>query len=178
MLETIPEQELTRETDAAIRELLCRCFPPDVPVFSRTRHWHGSAPAYSVVDFAEDGRLRGHMGLVVRRILAGGRPALIAGIQNMAVAPEWRGHGISEAMMKAASDEARKRDIPFGLLFCVPGLEAFYARLGWRRLEVDARMDFEGHCGIPIPGKNIVMVSEWAGEAFPPGDLHLQGPDW
>ena len=31
---------------------------------------------------------------------------------------------------------------------------------------------------IPIPGKNIVMVRELAETPFPPGDLHLQGPDW
>jgi GNAT superfamily N-acetyltransferase len=178
MLETISELELTSELDAAIRDLLCRCFPPDVSIFSKSRHWHGSAPAYSVVDRSDDGRLKGHMAVVVRRIKAGARPALVAGIQNMAVSPEWRGQGVGDALMHAVMDEARRRGIPFGLLFCVPQLEKFYASLGWRRIDVDARMDFEGREAIPIPGKNIVMVRELAETPFPPGDLHLQGPDW
>jgi predicted N-acetyltransferase YhbS len=178
MASIVLESDIPAEMDAAIRDLLCRCFPPDVPIFSLSRHWHGSAPAYSVVDLAENGALKGHIGVVVRRILAGGQPAVIAGIQNMAVTPEWRGRGIGDALMRSAMDEGRARGIPFGLLFCVPALEKFYAKLGWRRIDVDARMDFEGKVNIPIPGKNIVMVTELATTPFPPGDLHLQGPDW
>ena len=73
--------------------------------------------------------------------------------------------------------EAGRRSIPFGLLFCVQGLERFYASLGWRTLPVRARMVFEG-AETEIPAKNIAMVIALSAKLFPPGDLHLGGPDW
>ncbi len=46
-LELIEESDMPPETDAAIKRLLCECFPPDIEEFSRSRYWHGSAPAYT-----------------------------------------------------------------------------------------------------------------------------------
>src|SRR5512143_1456449 len=70
-LDVVNESAMAPDLDRAIRILLCDCFPPDVEVFSRTRHWHGSAPDYSVVCL-ERGALVGHVGIVLRMVSAGG----------------------------------------------------------------------------------------------------------
>jgi len=173
----IDEAVMPPEMDQRIRELLCICFPSDVEVFSETRHWHGSAPEYSVVA-CRAGKALGHVGVVGRTILSGNTTVDVAGVQNVAVHPDHRGTGLGSALMIHAMDEARDRGKPSGLLFCVPELGPYYERPGWQALDVDARMDYEGQVNIPIPGKNICMVDGLAGDSFPAGALHLQGPDW
>lgn len=162
--------------DAAIRRTLCACFPSEAAAFSTTRAWHGSAPSYSVI--AHEGEeIAGHAGVVVREISAGDTIIRVAGIQNMAVLPARRGSGLSRRLMETAVAEARRRGIPFGLLFCVPGLERFYASLGWTTLPVRARMMYGGG-EREIPAKNLAMGLEIGGRPFPAGDLHLRGADW
>ncbi len=176
-VETIEEIAMTPALDAAIRECLCACFPDDASFFSRSRAWHGSAPAYSLIGRAE-GRVVGHVGVIVRDIRAGTQSVRIAGIQNMAVLPEARKTGLGSTLITGAMDEAARRGIPFGVLFCIPELERYYARYGWTRQDVEVRMDFDGERNVSIPGKNICMVKLLAGRTFPAGDIHLQGADW
>ncbi len=175
-LKVVEESGMCSSLDEAIRKALCECFPADASAFAKTRAWHGSAPSYSLVH-REGERVVGHVGVVVREIAAGGTPVTIAGIQNFAVVPDRRGTGLSRRLMEEAMAEAGRRGISFGLLFCVPGLERFYTSLGWRTLDVRARMVFED-VEIEIPAKNIAMVLALAAKPFPSGDLHLGGPDW
>jgi len=175
-LKVIEERDISAETDAAIKALLCECFPRDAAAFSRSRHWHGTAPAYSLAHWRE-GRVVGHVGIVIREVRCGERAARVAGIQNLAVAPGCRGRGLSQQLMIEAMGEAARRRIPYGLLFCIPELERFYAALGWRRTDVSVTMIENGR-HVPIPGKNITMFKELAGEPFPAGDIDLQGIDW
>lgn len=176
-LRLVEESRMDPATDAAIRRLLCECFPPDVPVFSKTRHWHGTAPAYSFV-FEEGGVLSGHVGVVLRTVSAGGVRTGVAGIQNLAVAAPMRGSGLSRALMREAMAEAARRGVEFGLLFCVPGLERFYNSLGWVRRDVAAAMDDGLGKTVPIPSKNICMSLDLAARPFPAGDIDLEGRDW
>ncbi|NUN94005.1 MAG: GNAT family N-acetyltransferase [Verrucomicrobiae bacterium] len=172
----VDETAMTAARDAAIRRMLGVCFPASADAFSKTRAWHGSAPSYSVV--ANEGEeIVGHVGVVAREISAGGASLRVAGIQNMAVLPARRGSGLSRRLMEAAVAEARRRGIPFGLLFCVPGLERFYASLGWTTLSVRVRMVYGGE-ETEIPAKNLAMGLDLAGRPFPAGDLHLRGADW
>jgi hypothetical protein len=66
----------------------------------------------------------------------------------------------------------------FGLLFCVPGLEAFYARLGWRRTERAVTMRDAAGRTVPLTAKNISMELALAGDPLPPGPIDLEGRDW
>jgi len=173
----IPEDEMTAEIDQAIRELLCACFPPDVSTFSVTRAWHNSAPAYSLIA-RQAQRIVGHVGVVIREISCGETPVRVAGIQNLAVAPDQRSRGIGPRLMTAAMIEANQRAIPFGLLFCIPELERYYRQLDWMRIDVQSTMLDATQGIVPIPGKNIVMVLPLADQSWPPGDIYLQGMDW
>ena len=80
--------------------------------------------------------------------------------------------------MNAAMQEARRREIPFGLLFCLPALEKFYAALDWRTIErVVTMRDATGRT-VPLTAKNICMVLPLAENTLPPGPIELCGRDW
>jgi len=174
----VAETSLTAAEDAAIREGLCVCFPADREVFSRPRAWHGSLAAWSVLVDPE-GPVIAHAGVVEREILVGARRVRAAGIQNVYVVPERRGKKLFQRIMSAAVDEARRRNLDLGMLFCAPGLVEAYSRLGWR-LVTDrkvVRVDENG-CFQPIPAKNLTLSYPLRFADFPPGDVHLLGNDW
>ena len=177
LIELVEESNLSPDLDRAIRDLLCLCFPPDVPVFSQTRYWHGTAPEYSFFR-REAGLVTGHVGIVRRTIRIGSRQVTIAGVQNLAVSPDRRQTGLGALLMIRALNEARRRGIDFGLLFCVPGLARFYTSLGW---QIQNRLFFwadENGGRVPIPEKNIGMALNLGPDPFPAGDVDLQGRDW
>lgn len=176
-LDIVNESDMTPELDTAIRECLCVCFPDDAAVFSRSRAWHGTAPEYTLL-YRDGGQVVGHVGVIVREVRVGAELVRVAGIQNMAIRPQGRKSGLGAALMTTAMDEAARRGVPFGILFCVPELERYYARYHWIRRDVDVRMNFDGQRDIPIPGKNICMVKRLADRPFPEGGIHLQGADW
>ena len=177
-IEIIPESEIDPTTDAAIRQGLCACFPPDVAVFSKTRAWHGSAPVWSVV-VRHEGCVAAHTGVVDRTVRVGDRQIRVAGIQNLFVLPEYRGRGLCDQVMEAAMSEASKRDYDIGLLFCVPELARVYERCGWSNLGCRdvIRIDERG-LDAALPTKNITMFYPLATSEFPDGSVHLQGNDW
>jgi predicted N-acetyltransferase YhbS len=173
----IDESRMPPATDRAVKELLV-CFPADAAVFSVTRYWHGSLPAYSVIHCSDAGVLDGNIAIVIRDIQVGAQAVRIAGVQNMAVRPGTRGGGVGAGLMERAMAEAWCRGVPFGLLFCVPELAKYYGRYGWKQREVAVTMDYHGETGIPIPGKNICMTLDLGKSEFPGGDVHLGGADW
>lgn len=177
-LAVIEESSISPEMDLALRQMLVKSFDAaSGDFFSQSRHWHGSAPEYSVVGRV-GGELCAHVGIIVRRVRCGTTQVTIAGIQNVCVPPQCRGMKLGPWVMKAAMDEAVRRQIPFGLLFCVPELERYYAGMGWVTTHEPATMNLAGGADEPIPGKNICMYWSAAGEKLPTGPIHLQGPDW
>jgi predicted N-acetyltransferase YhbS len=176
-LEIISEVDVSPELDREIRQLLCECFPPDVELFSRERHWHHSVPAYSVLCHDVD-RLVGHVAIVDRQITCDGQPVRVAGVQSLAVASLWRRTRLSQRLMIATMDEARRRGHDFGLLFCVPELERFYSALDWQKSSPPVRMLDEQGRAARLPAKNIVMHFPLADRPFPSGPIDLRGPDW
>jgi len=175
-LEVTDEGRLDPAVDRAIRRLLCQCFPADAEHYSIERAWH-STPAFSVV--SRDGeQVVGHAGVVVRTIRCGETAATVAGLQNFCVAPQWRRSGLARRVMAAAMDEAARRGIRFGLLFCVPALERYYGSQGWSKLDCPVTMLDEHGQPAPLPAKNIAMQIALAGVPLPPGPIHLHGRDW
>jgi len=176
-VQIVAEDDVGPELDAAIRRLLCACFPPDVEAFSARRAWNGVCPAFSVLGRNGD-KVMGQVGIIARRITCGGVPVRVAGIQSLAVAPDWRRSGLSQRLMTTAMEEAWRQGIRSGLLFCVPELEAFYARLGWRRIDRYVTMRDAAGQTVPLTAKNISMELALAGDPLPPGPIDLEGRDW
>jgi len=176
-LEVIEEAEMPPATDRAIRELLCECFPADVQSYARCRAWHDSWPAYTVIA-RRAGLVVGHLAIVVRTVACADVRATVAGVQSFCVAPRYRGTGLSGRLMARALDESLRRWVCFGLLFCVPELEGFYATFGWVKTNRPVAMLDEHGESVPIPGKNICMFIELGEVGFPAGPLDLLGGDW
>ena len=173
------ESEIISILDQEIKDGLCQCFPDDREAFSQSRAWHGSYPAYSVI-MRDDNKIIAHVGIVKRRICVDGINKLtVAGIQNVFVFSEYRGHGVVDKIMAEAMKVAAERKFDCGFLFCVPKLEKVYARCLWNRLpDVEIiRVDEQGN-DVPIPGKNIAMFFPLQATEFPDGNIHLQGNDW
>jgi len=175
VFEVVAEKDVSAELDREWRRFFGECFEPGTPLL-QSRYWHNSAPAYSVISRSQ-GALCGHIGIVVRRIRCGATPITIAGVQNLGVKPGARGGRLGYRMLDVAMDEARRQDIGFGLLFCVPALEAYYAGNGWRTTTEPVTMRYLAG-DEPIPDKNIGMYRTLGTQAFPSGPIHLQGPDW
>ena len=177
-LRVIEETEIVEAIDQAIRDGLCICFPPDQPVFSQTRKWHGTGPAWTVIA-EEDGVIATHVGVVDRTVKAGEELVRVAGIQNMYVLPNFRKRGLGQAVLERSMAEAARRGFDCGLLFCVPELAKLYSACGWRLLprERVVRIDEEGR-EVDLPAKNIAMFLPLARSRFPAGVIHLQGNDW
>ena len=111
------ETSITPAEDAAIRAALCLCFPADREVFSQTRAWHGTFPTWSIIVEHQD-QVIAHVGIVEREILVGVDRVRAAGIQNVLVVPEHRKTNLFRQIMSVAMEEARRRDIDLGILFC------------------------------------------------------------
>jgi hypothetical protein len=174
----VPEEFVTAEEDAAIRAALCLCFPANVDVYSRTRGWHGSLPAWSVI-VEHQGQVIAHGGIVERKIRAGLEDVLVAGVMGVLVAPEYRKKHLFRQIMTLAMEEAYRRNFDLGVLFCFPELIPLYGALGWRLLSGRrvTRIDESG-LPQPIPAKNVTMFYPLHRSDVPPGDIHLRGNDW
>ena len=177
-IKIINETEITQGLDLKLKKILCRCFSNDAEFFAKSRAWHGSTPAWSVI-LDENDSIVAHVSIVDRTIKAGSILLRVAGIQNVSVLPEYRGQGLCKKVMLAAMKEAGKRDFDAGLLYCVPQLENAYIRYGWRLLSNKKiiRIDENGK-HIPFPVKNIAMFFPLKMQEFPRGSINLQGNDW
>lgn len=177
-VQIVDERELTPQVEAAIRQALVKCFPKDAEFFSHSRAWHGSAPAFSAIVLECD-EVIAHLGVVLRRVTVGGTPVEVAGIQNVGVLPEHRGRGLCREMLAAAMDEALRRDIDFGLLFCVAETIPVYERCGWQRLldRPVVRVDSDSQ-EKPLVEGNLPMWLPLEKGEVPIGEIHLGGNDW
>lgn len=163
-------------TDAEIRRGLVECFPNDAELFSRTRAWHGSAPAFSAV-LERDRRVIAHVGVVERLVRVGDDLLAVAGVQNVFVLPRFRGQRLSDGLLNAAMVEAQRRGADAGLLFCSPELQRTYERVGWRRIDASVTRVDEHGGEVGLPTGNFPMVLG-LNHDWPDGNVHLRGNDW
>ena len=175
----IDEAEISQELDRSIRHALAECFPADKEVFSRCSWWY-SRPSWRILAHTSKNELIGHVAIVERDVAVGPQRSVvrIAGIQSVFVRPAQRGKGISDRLLMIAMEEAARRNLDSGILFCVPKLEKVYDRTGWRKTDSSSYMLSDRHETVPISQKNITMIRPINNFDFPAGDIHLNGPDW
>ena len=186
-----PSWELacTREADLSAdlgREILLlqQAAFPHTEDFRRQR-WHHTPPAGEDLWFtarSPRGLLAG-VRVVHRRIGTAAGPRDVAGVANVCSHPQARGLGAAKACLLAAQEHIA-RDCDFGMLFCRQPVREYYEALGWRVadnavpqagvLPASERRDTDGR------GKRHVMVfpGQRPLDAWPPGAIDLNGPDW
>ncbi len=178
-LAVIDEGDVSPALDQSIRELLVRCFPADRDYYARQSWWH-CIPTYRVIGRDKRDSVVAHAAVVQRSISVEPMSSAIsvAGIQSFCVSPEHRKTGMSDRMMVVAMEEAHRRGLDAGLLFCVNRLEAVYRRMGWDKLGTVVYTYDEKRGRIQIPAKNITMFFPLKVRQFPLGDIDLAGADW
>lgn len=173
------EDDISKQLDQSIRELLVACFPKDIEHFRRLSWWLSIA-VYRVLGKNEKGTIVSHTALVERIITIG--PALkkmrIVGIQSFCVLPDYRGTGLSNKMMSVVLQEGGKRDFDAGLLFCREKLVKVYSNMGFRKLDTAVYMVDKTKGKTLIPAWNNTMFCPLRVKQFPVGDIYLNGADW
>lgn len=97
----------------------------------------------------DDGRLASHVGVLKHTVSADGRDLQVGGVGGVVTVPASQRRGFARTLMvRAAEWFAGQGDVEAGLLFCLPRMVDYYARLGWRLVE--------GPVGIDQPGGRIV----------------------
>jgi predicted N-acetyltransferase YhbS len=180
-LRIVNETDMTAALDARIRRLLCICFPKCVDTFCKTRAWHGSGPAFTVIAEDDAGELIAHVGVVDRTVAVDAGPLRVAGVQNVAVAPERRGQGWSDRALALAMSEAGKRGFDAGLLFCGRGVMKVYDRCGWRcvgEAEIVRTSLGKEPIVVRMPARDAIMFFALRASEFPQGRIDLRGDDW
>ena len=71
----IKEKDISEKLDAAIRDGLIECFPPDEEYFSKQSFWH-SRPAWRILAQDSTGKVVGHVAIVIRDIPKAIAPAV------------------------------------------------------------------------------------------------------
>ncbi len=175
----IAEADLDAALDSRIRRMLCDCFPDAVGSFSQSRSWHGSFPCWSVIAEDEHANICGHVGIVDRVIRIGLVEYRVGGIQNVAVAPQCRGMGLSAGLMEQARHAMMVNHLDAGLLFCNEPLVKVYKRCEWRLLE-GAKVNCLDESGraVTLPKGSLAMWLPVGKEQWPVGDIDLCGSDW
>ena len=124
----------------------------------------------------EGGRPLSHVGVIKTMVSVGGRQLTVGGVGGVVTVPEAQGrHLVHAAMRQAAEFICRELGADFGMLFCLPRLEPFYARQGWQTLEDEAEVEQPA-------GKIVwpyrVMVRPCGERVWPAGRVEVGGLPW
>lgn len=124
----------------------------------------------------EDGRPLSHVGVLKTTVDAGGRTVTVGGVGGVVTVPEAQGRHLVHAAMRQASEFIQHElGADFGMLFCLPRLEPFYARQGWRAVEEEVEIDQpDGKVVWPFR----VMVQPCGERVWPSGRVEVGGLPW
>ena len=123
-----------------------------------------------------DGEPACHVGLLPHTVRVGRLPIAVAGIGGVVTVPDARGRGHARTLLRHALDfVARTWHVDAGLLFCLPRMVPYYARLGWFVVEREVTIDQEfGPTPSPVP----VMVLPMSDLDWPDDLVRLESLPW
>jgi predicted N-acetyltransferase YhbS len=174
---TTLERNLTDAHAEEIRALQQAAFP-QTEEFRTQRHWHTPIAADDCwVGARVEGRLIGSVCVMFRTVSTAIGDLRIGGIGNVCSHPDARGLGAAKACMRAAG-AIIEATCDFGLLGCGDVVLAFYAGLGWSKIDNEVIWtDADGHRQAHDPNVMILPgtrpLAQW-----PDGTIDLNGPNW
>jgi GNAT superfamily N-acetyltransferase len=117
-----------------------------------------------------------HVGLLAHTVRVGNMSIAVAGIGGVVTIPDARGLGHARTVLRHALDfVARTWHVDAGLLFCLPRLVPYYARLGWHVVEREVTIDQDfGLTPSPVP----VMVLPMSDLDWPDDVVRLESLPW
>jgi len=171
------EDDIDKELDAAMRQLLADCYQGDKEVFRDRRVFNGNIPAYTVV-LLDDGVFCAHAAVVDATILVEQTAYRVAGLGYLCVAEQSRGHDLGRRIADIAMQEAaRLNKFDFGLLYTVGTLPKLYSTLGWKLIDEEFFYPEEDRQKQLIP-IILRMYYPLKKTPFPTGDVYLQQKYW
>lgn len=124
----------------------------------------------------EDGRPLSHVGIIKTTVGVGGRTVTVGGIGGVVTVPEAQGRRlVHEGMRQAAEFICRELGADFGMLYCLPRLENFYAQQGWQTLADE--VEIEQPAG-KVVWPYRVMVRPCGERVWPAGRVEVGGLPW
>lgn len=141
-IERLEEMHLCSADEAAIADLLRRCFSTDFAGRSYFMQRH-----HLRIVARDGGRITGHIGLCYRSVRQGDALIPVMGVADVATDPARRGEGIASGLLREAIVVARGSGATFMLLFGDAGLYAAHGFLAaenpLRYVELDDAMTGE-----------------------------------
>lgn len=120
--------------------------------------------------------LVGRIGIVKRKIMAGGSVLWVGGISGVITRPEWRMQGIASMLLnKTAQFLEEVLSTEFGLLICRDEMAPFYRKNGWESIRTSTYfMQESGRYRY----KQTSMILRCKDRNWPQGDVDLCGLPW
>ena len=172
-IEFIEDAAVDAVLDRQLRALLTLCFTKPNDVVFRDRRYFHELPRWRWFMRNDSGELIAHIAVHDKRIGTSAGELRIAGIAEVCVHPQQRGHGLVRELLASAHPWLAAHDIPVAMLF---GDKRHYTSSGYRNISN------------PIRSRNsetgawIVEPSEWAmvkplrNFDWPAGIVDLRGP--
>lgn len=158
--------------DAEIRQLLSLCFPDEAFTFQRFKY---ELPLHRWILRNDEHHLIAHAALHEKRLGFQQGELQVAGVAEVCVHPDYRGHQFVSLLLKSMHDWARVHHFPFSALFGNPKI---YKSLGYRPVMNCLRIyDVPGRQWISRPFSHF-LVLPLANLDWPEGILDLRGPSF
>ncbi|MBX3425176.1 MAG: GNAT family N-acetyltransferase [Pirellulales bacterium] len=170
----------------AAAELLCRVWPkpgrtPESRVeaaLSELRAYdgpHNQRPRSFLL--REQGKAIAHASIVSREIILGSERVVVAGLARVCTAPEQRGRGLGELVVRAAFETIDRDDFPWALFQTNTSVRPFYERLGSALVE-NRIVNSRGDDSEANPFWDEVVMRYPNRPDWPAGTIDLLGPGY
>lgn len=186
IVESLDARNYSQADARAIGELLATVWPnPEKPAEYRTQQLLALADDFAGPDsqaprsfvVREDNRVIAHAGIISRVIGTATGNLTIAGLARVCTAPNQRGRGLGEAVVKPAFALVDEGDFPFSLFQTSPQVRPFYEKLGACVVENEIINSLGDDLHVSPFWDRIVMRYPRTG-AWPEGQIDLRGPGY
>ena len=174
------EDAIAAPQQEAIRQLLIRAFARTAHRFATKTYW-GARPEYRLWMETPDGTIVAHLDYERRVVGVGDCDILVAGVGEVAVHPDWQGHGLGRRLMDAFRTILdRQTPVDFGYLNCLEEVAGFYTAIGWHRTDQPS-MRLHPDTGAPTmwTGATMILPVRKPLEHWPREEMvNLRGMSW
>ncbi|MEI8316170.1 MAG: GNAT family N-acetyltransferase [Verrucomicrobiota bacterium] len=173
VIEFLEDAAVNAVLDRQLRALLALCFTRPCDVVFRDRRYFHEPPRWRWFVRGASTELIAHIAVHDKRILTATGELRIAGIAEVCVHPEHRGHGLVRELLATAHTWLAEQGIPAAMLF---GDKKHYTSSGYRNISNPIRYLK------PETGTWVVEPSDWAmvktlrNFDWPTGIVDLRGP--
>ena len=172
-IEFIEDAAVDAGLDRQLRTLLALCFTRPCDVVFRDRRYFHEPPRWRWFVRDAAGELIAHVAVHDKRIGTGAGELRIAGIAEVCVHPQHRGHGLVRDLLVTVHAWLIAQDIPVAMLF---GDKKHYTSSGYRNVSNPIR-HLKPETGVWIvEPSDWVMVKPLRDFTWPSGIVDLRGP--